>query len=69
MQFGAVITLFALAGHWLDGRLGTSPLLLILGVLTGFFGGTVSLVKAVNRGRGRDEPPSDPPHDRPQSPA
>ncbi|MDA1265824.1 MAG: AtpZ/AtpI family protein [Planctomycetota bacterium] len=55
VQFGAAITVFALAGHWLDGRFGTRPLLLILGVLLGFAGGTISLVlavRAVNRGDG-----------------
>lgn len=49
VQFGVAVTLFALAGHWLDGRLGTRPLFLIVGVLLGFAGGTISLVKAVRR--------------------
>ncbi len=49
IQFGAVISLFALAGYWLDDRIGSSPWLLLLGVLLGFAGGTVSLVKAVTR--------------------
>ena len=49
VQFGAVISLFALAGYWLDERIGSSPWLLLLGVLLGFAGGTVSLVKAVSR--------------------
>lgn len=48
VQFGAVISLFALAGYWLDDRMGSSPWLLLLGVLLGFVGGTISLVKAVN---------------------
>jgi F0F1-type ATP synthase assembly protein I len=54
VQFGAVISLFALAGHWLDGRLGSSPWGIILGVGLGFFGGTLSLLHAV--GRWRSEP-------------
>ena len=49
VQFGAVISLFALAGYWLDDRMGSSPWLLLLGVLLGFVGGTISLVKAVSR--------------------
>ena len=49
VQFGAVISLFALVGYWLDERIGSSPWLLLLGVLLGFAGGTVSLVKAVSR--------------------
>jgi F0F1-type ATP synthase assembly protein I len=47
VQFGAAITVFALAGLWLDKRVGTSPLFTVLGVLLGFAGGTISLVKAV----------------------
>ena len=49
VQFGAVISLFALLGYWLDERMGSSPWLLLLGVLLGFVGGTISLVKAVSR--------------------
>jgi len=51
VQFGAVISLFALAGHWVDGRIGSSPWGLILGVMLGFLGGTVSLLRAVARWR------------------
>lgn len=53
LQFGAVLTLFALGGYWLDGRLGTRPTFLLLGVLLGFAGGTISLVKATARGKRR----------------
>ena len=35
LQFAASIGLFAWLGHWLDGRFGTAPWLLLLGV---FFG-------------------------------
>lgn len=52
MQFGGAVTVFALVGHWLDGKAGTSPLLLVLGVLIGFAGGTISLVRAVEAARG-----------------
>ncbi|MDA7650823.1 AtpZ/AtpI family protein [bacterium] len=45
IQFGLTICVFALAGLWLDGRLGTDPWLLVTGVLLSFFGGTVSLIK------------------------
>jgi len=57
MQFGAAIIVFALVGHWLDGKAGTSPLLLVLGVLIGFAGGTMSLVYAVNAVRGDGDRP------------
>src|SRR4051794_40761040 len=35
IQFLAVILLFLFLGKWLDGRLGTTPWLLILGVFCG----------------------------------
>ncbi|MCP5024318.1 MAG: AtpZ/AtpI family protein [bacterium] len=44
VQFGAVLVLSAFAGHWLDTRLGSSPIFLVLGVLVGFGGGLTSLV-------------------------
>ncbi len=52
-QFAAVLALFALAGWWLDGKLGTQPWLLVLGCLLGAVGATIALVRAV--------PPSRPP--------
>lgn len=45
LQFGAVICLFALIGNWLDGKFDTKPWLLLVGVLVGFAGGTISLLK------------------------
>lgn len=45
LQFGAVICLFAFAGLKLDGVLDTKPLMLVVGVLLGFTGGTISLLK------------------------
>lgn len=50
IQFGLTITLFALLGRWLDGRFGTTPWLLLVGVLIGFGGGTYSLLKKVSSG-------------------
>jgi ATP synthase protein I len=35
IQFAASILLFLYAGKWLDGRLGTAPLFLIVGVFLG----------------------------------
>ncbi|HET7231447.1 MAG TPA: AtpZ/AtpI family protein [Longimicrobium sp.] len=36
LQFGLGILVFTFAGRWLDGRLGTSPWLLLAGVMLGF---------------------------------
>ncbi len=57
MQFAATIGLFAWAGWWLDEKLGSRPIGLIVGVLVGFAGGLVSLVHQVPppRGRRREE--------------
>jgi hypothetical protein len=35
VQFAGAILLFLYAGNWLDGKLGTGPLFLILGVFLG----------------------------------
>jgi F0F1-type ATP synthase assembly protein I len=43
LQFAAAILLFMLLGHWLDGRFGTGPWLLLLGVMIGSVGGFYSL--------------------------
>lgn len=45
LQFGVVICIFALLGNWLDGKFETKPWLLVAGVLIGFVGGTISLLK------------------------
>lgn len=45
MQFALTILVLAFGGHWLDQRLGTLPLFLIVGVSLGFVGGTISMVK------------------------
>jgi len=45
IQFAVIIGVFALAGWKLDDWLGTEPLLLLLLLLLGFVGATVSLVK------------------------
>lgn len=43
-QFAATVGLFALGGRWLDGKWGTSPWLLLVGVFTGFALGLVSML-------------------------
>ena len=43
LTLGLAMALFAWAGNWLDGRLGTSPLFVLVGVFTGFGGGFWSM--------------------------
>lgn len=45
LQFAASIILFLFLGRWLDGRLGTEPWLLILGVFTGAAAGFYALYR------------------------
>jgi F0F1-type ATP synthase assembly protein I len=47
LQFALVICLLTFAGYALDEKLGTLPLFLIVGVLAGFVGGLISIVKKV----------------------
>jgi F0F1-type ATP synthase assembly protein I len=39
----------ALAGHWLDGQLGTNPLLVLIGLLGGFGLGAIAVHRLVTR--------------------
>ena len=39
----------ALAGHWLDGQLGTNPLLVLIGLLGGFGLGAIAVQRLVAR--------------------
>ncbi|HEY8176204.1 MAG TPA: AtpZ/AtpI family protein [Gemmatimonadaceae bacterium] len=48
LQFAVTLVLFALAGIWLDKRLGTSPWLLIVLVLGGAGLGLWSMVRRLN---------------------
>ena len=45
----ASIGMLGALGWWLDGRLSTQPLLIILGVLGGFFLGLYNLFKVVKK--------------------
>lgn len=48
-QFAGSLLLFTLGGHFLDGRLDSSPLFLLLGVAAGLVGGFVSMLYHVRR--------------------
>ena len=47
LQLGLTFALFALLGHWLDRRLGTSPWLLLLLVFIGAAAGLYSVYRRV----------------------
>lgn len=53
MSFAASTLLFLLGGHWLDGKLGTSPLLALLGMFVGAAAGFWSLYSHVSGARSR----------------
>jgi len=48
VQFAATLGVFTYVGYWADGKLGTSPWLMIVGVFVGFGGGLTSLVYKVS---------------------
>jgi len=61
MTFALAVALFALLGHWADGKLGTSPILLVVGFLLGTAGGMLHLLSRLapevlggGRRRGQD---------------
>ena len=54
-HFAATIGLFAWFGYWADGRWGTGPWLLLVGVFLGFGLGLRSLVAKLGHG-GRSRP-------------
>jgi len=39
----------ALGGHWLDGQLGTNPLLVLIGLLGGFGLGAIGVQRLISR--------------------
>jgi F0F1-type ATP synthase assembly protein I len=45
LQLFAAVGLCTLVGWWLDGKVGTSPILLIAGAFFGFFAGFYTLYK------------------------
>lgn len=49
LQLAASVVGFLLLGNWLDGKLGLSPWLAVAGLIVGFVGGLVNLVRIVRR--------------------
>jgi F0F1-type ATP synthase assembly protein I len=60
VQFAVTLVLFAWAGIWLDGRLGTAPWFLIAGVFLGGTGAFLAILRAVPPSR-RKTPYNHPP--------
>ncbi len=54
LHFGATIGVFAFLGYWADGRLGTTPWLLLVGVFLGFGLGLKSLISKLGTPTRRD---------------
>ncbi len=52
LQFALTLLLFLWLGNWLDGKLGTGPWLLMLGVLVGFGAGLYAITHRLPRGGG-----------------
>jgi ATP synthase protein I len=55
LQFGGSIVLFMFGGLWLDKRLGTSPLFLIIGVFGGAAAAFYSMYRKLMADQRRDE--------------
>jgi F0F1-type ATP synthase assembly protein I len=49
LRFAAAATLFGLLGYWLDGKLHTTPMFLIIGVMLGGAAGFVNIYRTVTR--------------------
>ncbi len=49
LRFAASALLFGFLGHWLDGKLHTTPIGLIVGVMLGGVGGFVYIYRTVMR--------------------
>ncbi len=73
IQFVVSMCFFGWGGWWIDGKLGTYPLLMIVGLFLGAVGGFISLIYAVPSSTTRrsvassetkdPEPERDPPHE------
>ncbi|MDH5235636.1 MAG: AtpZ/AtpI family protein [Gemmatimonadota bacterium] len=55
LQFAISIVLFLFVGQWLDGRFGTQPLFLYLGVFTGAGAAFYSMYRSLMADQEREE--------------
>lgn len=51
LTFAAVVALFAWGGLWVDEKVGTRPLFVLLGVFLGLIGGTIHLLRVLAPGQ------------------
>lgn len=49
VEFAAMVIICFLLGRWLDGKIGTQPVLALSGLLVGIGAATFHLLRAVNR--------------------
>jgi len=58
VEFGAAVVVFTLLGLWADRAFGTRPWLMLVGLVLGFGGGLVHLMRALGGTKTR-RPPGD----------
>ena len=56
LQLAASVGLFMAAGWWVDGKLGSTPLLTLVGALVGGAAGFYNLYQHLVKGRTREPP-------------
>ena len=59
LQMAAAMAAFGGLGYWLDGRWGTTPWLLVVGVVLGGIGGMISVIRASIRSSRRSSAAAD----------
>jgi ATP synthase protein I len=48
LQLALSVVVMFLIGRWLDGKFGTTPWLMVVGIAFGFAAGMVALIRTVN---------------------
>jgi ATP synthase protein I len=49
LEFGVAVLVGAFFGHWLDGKAGTEPWLMLAFIVLGFVAGVINVVRGVRR--------------------
>lgn len=62
IEFAVTVIVCFVGGQWLDGKMGSEPILALVGLLVGIGGATFHLLRAVNRlsDRERDKANTEP---------